>query len=99
MKRILLVLSVAALMAAMLAATAGTAFAKVQRGDCLPGFGCRQGILLPDESKGKVTEDGFGQASSACPAISRTPIPQGSEQATAALFHCFVGDPPIVLPD
>jgi hypothetical protein len=104
-KRILLVLSVAALMAAMLAATAGTALAKVQRGPCVEGIGCRQGILLPDQPKSGQTfegEGGFvgGQASMACPAILRTPLPNPSEQATVAFFHCFESpDVPIVLPD
>jgi hypothetical protein len=104
MRRILLVLSMAALMAAMLAATTATAFAQAQRGECLPGVGCRQGILLPDQPKGGHTfegEGGFvgGQASNACPAILRTPLPKASEQATVAFFHCFKSDPPIVLPD
>ena len=77
-RRILLVLSVAALMAAMLVATAMPAFAQVKRGECKDfltvetpfGFEdvplhCRQGVLLPDKPVGNVY-DGFGQASSSC---------------------------------
>jgi hypothetical protein len=107
MRRILLVLSVAALMAAMLAATAGTALAQVERGECLEGIPCRQGVLLPDEPKGNVY-NGFGQASSSCASFDvrdelDREIPdaafkqrgQAPENQTIAFVHCFEGPEPI----
>ena len=102
MRRILLVLSVAALMAAMLAATAGPALAQVERGECLEGIPCRQGVLLPDEPKGNQ-EGPFGQASSSCEAEgwdNRAPRSweQGGkapEHTTFAFVHCFEGPEPI----
>ena len=100
MRRILLVLTVALVMTAMMVAMAMPAFAQVERGTCLEGIPCRQGVLLPDEPVGNVNEAGFGQASSACPAIiahPTTPAPGGtaSENTTFAFFHCFVGPEPI----
>ena len=114
MRRILLVLLVAALMAAMLAATAGTALAQVQRGECLPGLPCRQGVLLPDEPKTGQTfegEGGFvgGQASLSCPGVlnadqhraerSFESGGKGPENRTIPFVHCFAAPgPPIVQP-
>src|SRR5829696_2318442 len=110
MRRILLVLSMAALMAAMLAATAGGAVAQVQRGECLPGIPCRQGVLLPDQPKTGQTfegEGGFegGQASLSCPGVLNAEEQRaersvefggkGPENLTIPFVHCFEGDPPI----
>jgi hypothetical protein len=83
-RRILLVLSVAALMAAMLAGTAGTALAQAQRGLCLDEvevgeetfpLNCRQAVLLPEELKGNnggfddpTSDEVYGQASNSCKA-------------------------------
>ncbi len=101
MRRVLSVLTVALLMAAMMVAMAMPAFAQVERGTCLQGIPCSQGVLLPDEPVGNVNEEGFGQASSACPAISASFAAShegggaASENQTIAFFHCFVGPPPI----
>jgi hypothetical protein len=110
MRRILLVLSVAALMAVMLAATAGTALAQVERGECLPGIPCRQGVLLPDEPKTGQTfegEGGFvgGQASLSCPGYENAVQHRaersfefggkGPENLTIPFVHCFEGPEPI----
>jgi hypothetical protein len=103
-KRVLSVLTVALLMAAMMLAMAMPAFAQVKRGTCLEGIPCSQGVLLPDEPVGNVIEEGFGQASSACPSLMAAPAnphaapPHGgtsSENQTIAFFHCFVGPEPI----
>jgi hypothetical protein len=69
-RRILLLLTAAAVMAAMLAGTAGTALAQAQRGPCLEsvfveGIGdiplnCRQGVLLPEEPKGNTENPNVG---------------------------------------
>ena len=75
MRRILLVLTAAAVMAAMLAGTVGTALAQVQRGPCKDSSLCRQAVLLPEEQKGNTENpnvgfeaDGeeYGQASNSC---------------------------------
>ena len=100
MKRVLSVLTVALLMAAMMLAMGMPAFAQVERGTCLEGIPCSQGVLLPDEPVGNVIEEGFGQASSACPAIIDNTAEHGgggaaSENQTFEFFHCFVGSPPI----
>jgi len=108
MRRIMLVLSMVALMAAVLAATAATAFAQVERGECLPGIPCREGVLLPDEPIGNVYDGKFGQASSSCgsfdvrDALDRE-IPdaafkqhgKSAENKTIAFVHCFEGPEPI----
>ena len=79
-RRILLLLTAVAVMAAMLAGTVGTALAQVQRGLCKPSveFGgetiplnCRQGVLLPEQQKGNTENpnvgfDIYGQASNSC---------------------------------
>jgi hypothetical protein len=106
-RRILLVLSVAALMAAVVVASAMPAFAQVKRGACLEGIPCRQGVLLPDKPVGNVY-DGFGQASSSCgsfdvrDALDRE-IPDAAfaqrgkapENQTISFVHCFEGPEPI----
>jgi hypothetical protein len=88
-------------MAAMMVASVGTAFAKVERVDCPEGFPCRQAVLLPDEPQGK-TYNGFGQASSACAALDITDErrPERSYMAggkatlhgTAPARHCEPGE-------
>ncbi len=104
MKRIVMILTVALVVVAMTVAMAMPAFAQVERGTCLQGIPCRQGVLLPDEPVGNVNEAGFGQASSACPSLMEAPAnphaapPHGgtsSENETFAFFHCFVGPEPI----
>ncbi len=76
-RRMLLVLSV---MAVMLAGTVGTALAQAQRGPCKESvlvegveipLNCRQGVLLPEEPKGNTENpnvgfNGYGQASNSC---------------------------------
>jgi len=96
-------------MAAMMTATAATAFAQVQRGKCLEGIPCRQGVLLPDEPKtGQTFEEGSfegGQASLSCPGVLNAEEKraersfefggEGPENLTIPFVHCFEGAAPI----
>ena len=79
MRRIIALVSVVAVMTALLVSTAGTSFAKVERSPCAelpdaPAF--RQCVLLPNQQKGESN-----QAASLCEGFINNALANRSSQA------------------
>ena len=103
MRRILLVLSVAALMVAMLAGPAGTALAQVQFGACDEDFvfegqvidpECRQGVLLPTAANESCRSVGFDIRNDRSFELGG----EAPDNRTASFIRCGPGELPVEEP-